>query len=176
MVQINDQVAALSKTQLDAAIKGAEVAVETLGKLTELQLETARTAYADGSQALRQLAAAKDPAQLSTLLSGQQAWDRTATYARSVYDIVSTAQAEIATVLEQHMAEFNKSVVVAVDAAAKSAPPGSETAISALKSAIHTGNTWYETAVKAARQAASATEASFANATAPVASARRKAA
>ncbi len=178
MVQINDQVAALGKAQVDTAIKGVEVAVETLGKLTELQFESAKTAYAESTRALRQLAGVKEPQQLVTFANGaaQPAWDKTSAYAKSVYEIVSGAQGEVATLLEQHVADLNKTVVVALDAAAKSAPPGSEGVVSALKSAVQSGNLWYETAVKTARQLTAATEASIASATAQASPSRRKAA
>jgi len=178
MVQINDQVAALSKTQLDTAVKGAEVAVEALGKLTELQFETAQAAYADGSRALRQIAAVKDPSQWASLptAAAQPAWDKTSAFAKSAYDIVAGAQSEFAALLEQHVAEFNKSMVLALDAAAKSAPPGSESVVSAVKSAIHSTNTWYETAVKTAKQMAATAEASVASMTPQASPARKKAA
>jgi phasin family protein len=178
MVQINDQVAALSKTQMDTAVKGAEVAVDALGKLTELQFETAKAAYAEGSRALRQMAAVKDPSQWASLPAGaaQPAWDTTSSFAKSAYDIVAGAQSEYAALLEQHVAQFNKSMVVVLDAAAKSAPPGSEGVMNAVKSAVHSTNSWYETAVKTARQMAATAEASVASMTAQASPARRKAA
>lgn len=178
MVQINDQVAALGKSQLDAAIRGAEVAVDALGRLTELQLESARTACAEGSLALRQWAAVKEPAQFAALANSpaQPAWDRTSAYARSVYEIISAAQGELTALLERHVAEVNRNVVLALDTATKAAPAGSESAVRALRSAIQSGNTWYETAMKAARQMTAAAEAGLASAAAPAAATRRKAA
>jgi len=178
MVQINEQVAALGKSQLDATIRGAEVAVDAFSKLGELQFEIAKAAYADSVGNLRRLASVKDASQLVSLGTSpaQPAWDKTSAYAKSAYEILSTAQSGFATLLEEHVAEFNKSVVVALDAAAKSAPPGSEGVVSALKSAVQTGNAWYETAVKATRQLAAATEANLASAAAQVAPVRKKAA
>lgn len=178
MVEINDQLAALAKTQLNAAIKGSEVAVEAAGKLAELQINSAKTAYEDGTRALRQLAAAKEPAQWASLATSaaQPAWDKTATYAKSAHEILVAAQSEFADLVEQHLVEFNKNVAVTLDAALKSAPPGSESAVSAIKSAIQSTSTWYETLVKTAKQAAATTEASFANAAVHVTPARRKAA
>ena len=53
-------------------------------------------------------------------------------------------------------------MVVTLDTAMKSAPAGSEGAIAAVKSAIHSTNTVYETMVKTAKQMASAAEANLA--------------
>jgi phasin family protein len=163
---------------LDTAVKGAEVAVETLGKLTELQFETAKAAYAEGTRVMRQIAAVKNPSQWASLPTdaAQPAWDKTAAFAKSAYEIVAGAQSEFAALLDQHVAEFNKSMVVALDAAAKSAPPGSESVVSAVKSAIHSTNTWYETAVKTAKQLAATAEASVVSMTAQASPARKKAA
>ncbi len=178
MVQLNDQFAALGKAQLDAALKGVEVTVDALGRLTDLQFETAKAAYAESTRMLRQLAASTDPQQLVALATGtaQPAWEKTSAYAKSVYDIVSSAQGEVAALLEQHAAELNKTVVVGLDAAGKAAAPGSEGVVSALKSAVQSGNVWYETAVRTARQVAAATEASIVSAAAQASPARRKAA
>jgi len=178
MVQINDRFAALGKAQLDTAVKGAEVAVDAFGKLTELQFETAKAAYDEGTSALRQIATLKDPSQWASLptAAAQPVWDKTSAYTKSAYEIVAGAQGEYAALLEQHVAEFNKSMVVALDAAAKSAPPGSESVMSAVKSAIHSTNTWYETAVKTARQMAATAESSVASMAAQTSPARKKAA
>ncbi len=178
MVQLNDQFAALGKAQLDAALKGVEVTVDALGRLTDLQFETAKAAYAESTRMLRQLAASTDPQQLVALATGtaQPAWEKASAYAKSVYEIVSGAQGEVAALLEQHVADVNKTVAVALDAAAKSAPPGSEGMVSALKSAVQAGNVWVETAVMTARQVAAATEANVLSATGQASPSRRKAA
>ncbi|HTD91901.1 MAG TPA: hypothetical protein VK663_14645, partial [Burkholderiales bacterium] len=59
---------------------------------------------------------------------------------------------EFGKLIEQQFAGLNKQFVVALDKFAESAPAGSEAGISALKSAIATGNAAYENISKAAKQ------------------------
>ena len=65
-------------------------------------------------------------------------------------------------------------MVVTLDAALKSAPAGSEGAVSAVKSAVHSANTIYESLIKAAKQVSSITEANVAAVNAQVATATKK--
>ncbi len=176
MVQVTDQIAALGKSQLEAALKLAEHSVNTAEKFADLQLKWNKAAYEDAVQALRQYATTRDVGEIAGLVSGsaQPAWDKAGAYARSVYEVVSAAQAELATLVEQQVAELNRNVVVAVDAAVKSAPAGSETALTAFKSAIHSANSMYEAVAKATKQVTSATEANLASFGAPVATAAKK--
>jgi phasin family protein len=177
MVQATEQVAAFSKSQLDAVLKLAEAAAENLEKLTDVQLKAAKAGFDEGVRTLKQLAAVKDVNELAsvTAAAAHPAWDKGAAYAKSVYEVLVSAQAEFASLLEEQVAEFNKNTVVTLDAALKSAPAGSESAIAALKSAIQSANTVYETMLKAAKQLASVTEANVA-AVAQAAPARKKAA
>jgi len=164
MVQVSEQVAAFGKSQLEAVLKAAELTAENVEKLVDLQFKTAKSAYADSLKALKQLASIKDVNELATVTTGaaQPTFDKATSYAKSVYDVVSGAQAGFASLVEEQVADFNKNMVVTLDAAMKSAPAGSEGAIAAVKSAIHSANTVYETMVKAAKQVASATEANIA--------------
>jgi phasin family protein len=175
MVQVSEQVAVFNKSQLDALLKIAELTAENMEKLADVQFKAAKSAYADSVKTLKQLAAIKDVNELASVTTGvaQPTWDKASTYAKSVYEVVSSAQAELAGLLEEQVAEFNKNMVVTLDAAMKSAPAGSEGAIAAVKSAIHSTNTVYETMVKSAKQLASVAEANMA-AVAQVAPASKK--
>ncbi len=176
MVQITEQLAALSKSQLDSVLKAANLSVENAEKLAALQFKWSKAAYEDAVQALRQFTAVKDFNEFSALTTGaaQPTWDKATAYAKSVYDLTTAAQAELAALLEEQAAEFNKNVVVTLDAALKSAPAGSEGAVSAVKSAVHSANTIYESLIKAAKQVSSITEANVAAVNAQVATATKK--
>ena len=178
MVQITEQVAALSKSQLEAALKIAEVASSNLEKLADVQLKTAKAAYEDGVKALRHIASIKDPSELATLSTSaaQPTWDKATGYAKDVYQTVSAAQSEFASVLERQIAEFNRNIAVTLDAVAQSAPPGAEGALAGVKSAVNAANSLYDTMLKSARQLASVGEASVAAATGHTAGAKKKAA
>jgi phasin family protein len=176
MVQITEQLAALSKSQLEAVLKTAALAADNAEKLADLQLRAGKAAYEDAVKALRQVAAVKDVTELAsyTTAAAQPAWDKAAAYAKSAYEVVAAAQAEYAALVEEQVAEFNKNVVVTLDAALKAAPAGSEGAVSAVKSAVHSANTVYESFIKAAKQVNTMAEANMAAVGAQVATAGKK--
>jgi phasin family protein len=176
MLQITDQLAALGKTQFEAALKAATLTADHAEKLAELQLKHGKAAYADAMSALRQLASTKDAAELSAFATAsvQPNLDKVTGYAKSTYDAVAAAQADFANLLEEQVAEFNKNMVVTLDAALKSAPAGTEGAVSAVKSAVSSANAIYESLIKAAKQVNTLTEANIAAVNAQVATATRK--
>ena len=133
MVQVTEQVAAFNKSQLDALLKFAGLTAENMEKLADVQFKAAKSAYADSIKSLKQLAAVKDVNELASVTTGiaQPALEKATAYTKSVYDVVSSAQSEFASVLEEQVAEFNKNMVVTLDAAMKSAPAGSEGALAA---------------------------------------------
>jgi phasin family protein len=178
MTTVPEQLSVLIKAQLDAALRFAAVAAESTEKLIDLQLKSARTAFSEGAKNVRAFAEVKDIAELPAWTSAnfQPGFDKATAYARSLYDLASGTQSEINALLEEHAAEFNKQATAALDAAAKSAPAGSEAMIPALKSVLGTANSVYEGIAKAGRQLAPLTEAHLAAAAQSGTPARKKAA
>ena len=176
MAHFADQIAGIGRTQLDAFLKTAELAAESAHKLAEVQFEATKEAYADSVAALRKTQSTKEMGEIASLAAGsvRPVWDKTARYSKSIYGVLSAAQAQYAHLVEQQLAEFNKGVVLALDSAAKSAPAGSENVINVMKSGVHSANAWYETMVKTARQLAAATEANLTAAAAEATGAARK--
>jgi phasin family protein len=153
----------------------AELAGENFEKLADVQLKAARP-LRDAAKSLRQIASIKDVSEIAALSSGaaQPALDKAGAYARSLYEVLSAAHTEFASVLEQQVSEFNRNLVVTLDAVIKSAPAGSESALAGFKAAIQSANGVYETVAKTARQVASATEASLVAAASQPAPSRKK--
>lgn len=176
MTAISEQFSALGKTQLDAALRFAAVAAESAEKLVDLQLKTARAAFSDSAKNVKALTEVKDIANLPTWTSAnfQPGIDKTNAYARSLYDLASETQSGISTVLAEQLAVFNKQVTAALEAAAKSAPGGSEAVVPALKSVIATANSVYESMAKAGKQLAALTETNLAAAGAKTATSPKK--
>ena len=178
MTTIPEQVSVLGKAQLDAALRFAAIAAESAEKLVDLQLKSARTAFSEGAKNAKAFPEVKDIAGLPawTSASFQPGFDKATTYARGLYDLASGTQSEINALLEGHVAELNKQVTAALDAAAKSAPAGSEALIPALKSVLGSANSVYEGIARASKQLATLTEANLAAAAQTGAPARKKAA
>jgi phasin family protein len=178
MTAIPEQFSALGKAQLDAALRFATAAAESAEKLVDLQLKSARAAFSDSAKNLMALSEVKDVAELPawTHANFQPGVDKATAYARSLYDLASGTQSEISALLEGQVAEFNKQVTLALDAAVKSAPAGSEALVPALKSVMATANSVYESIAKAGKQLAAMTEANMATAAQTAAPAKKKSA
>ena len=154
MYQAPEQFAALNKAGLEAATRFANVALGGAERLLDIQLKTAKAMLADSVDSVTTLAAVKDLQQFADVKDSvaQPAFEKATDYMKSVYEIASETQAEFGKLIEQQFAGLNKQFVVALDKFAETAPAGSEVGISALKSAIVTGNAAYENLTKAAKQ------------------------
>ena len=154
MYPAQEQFAALNKANLEAATLFANVALGGAERLLEIQLKTAKEVLADGVESVKTLSAVKDLQQFAEVKDSvaQPAFEKATEYMKSVYEVASETQAEFGKLIELQVAGFNKQFVVALDKIAESAPAGSEVGISALKTAIVTGNAAYENLSKAAKQ------------------------
>lgn len=176
MKTIPDQFSTLGKSQLDTALRVATVAAESAEKLMDLQMTSARAAFSEGAKNVKALTEIKDVSQLPAWTNAhfQPGVDKATAYARSLYDLASGAQSEISALLETQMAEFNKQVTAAMEAAVKSAPAGSEAVLPALKSVIGTATSVFESISKAGKQLTAVTEANLAAVTQTATPAKKK--
>ena len=161
MITKPEQVAAAGKAQLEASVRFATIAAEGAEKLLDLQFKNAKTAFDEIVKSTKAFTELKDVSQVASWAgtSFQPSLDKATAYAKSFYDVATGTQQEISALLEEQVGEFNKNVNVALDAALKSAPPGSEAAVAAAKSVIDVANSVYDTVAKATRQLSTLTEA-----------------
>lgn len=154
MNPMQEQFVALNKANLEAATRFANVALGGAERLMEVQLKAAREVWSDSVEGAKTLAEIKDLQHFAEVKDNvaQPAFEKAAEYVKTVYEIASETQAEFGKLIEQQVAGFNKQFVVALDKMAENAPAGSEVGISALKTAIVTGNAAYENLSKAAKQ------------------------
>jgi phasin family protein len=178
MTSATEQFSALGKSQVDAALRIAAIVAAGSEKLFDLQIKNTRSVFDDGVKTAKALAEVKDISQLSgfTPATPQAGIESLTNYARSVYEVAAGTQAEINAVVEAQLAEFGKGFTTAVEAALASAPAGSESAVSAVKTALGTANSMYEGFAKATKQLTSLAEANVAAATSAPAGGKKKAA
>ena len=102
MIPVNEQFAAFGKSQLETILKTVELASDHLEKFTDVQVKAAKAAYADGLKTVKHLTTLKDVGEVAAYSSGlaQPALDKTTDYAKSVYEVVATAQASLASMVE----------------------------------------------------------------------------
>ena len=154
MYQAPEQLVAMNKANIETAMKFAGIALESAERMIELQLKAAKTAFADSMQGAKALASVKDLQQFAALNDNlaQPTIEKAQAYAREVYDVATSTQAEITKLIEAQVAEFNKQTVAALDKMVKTAPAGSEVGVATLKSAIAAVNGAYDNLSKVAKQ------------------------
>lgn len=163
MYQAPEQLIALNKANLEVAMRFAGVALEGAERMIDLQLKAAKTAFADGIEGAKALAAVKDIQQFAALKDNlaQPSLEKATAYAKSVYDVATSTQAEFGKLVEEQVADFNKQIVAVLDKMVKTAPAGSEVGVAAIKSAIAAVNSSYENLTKVAKQFSDATHSNI---------------
>lgn len=160
MYQAPEQFIALNKANLEVAMRFAGVALQGAERMIDLQIKAARTAFADSIESAKTLATVKDLQQFTALKDNlaQPNIEKATAYAKSVYDVAASTQAEMGKLVEEQVADFNKQVVATLDKMVKNAPAGSEVGVAAIKSAITAVNAGYDNMSKVAKQFAEATQ------------------
>lgn len=156
----NDQFFAIQKNSLETFSNLSQKTFTGFEKLVELNMAAAKAVMGDSLATLETLGNTKDASALLALQAGliQPMGEKTASYSRHVYDIVSGTGAELAQAMESTTAESKKAVTAFVESSLKKAPAGSEAAVAAFKNAFDAGNNAVETAQKTAKQAAKMVE------------------
>lgn len=134
-------------------------------KLVDLNLKATKAALEDVAQKSQEVADLKDAQEVLAFTSAWVRPEQAVAYGKDVYEILSDVQGELSKLAEAQLAESQERVTDAVEQFARNAPTGSEGAVALLKSSLATANNAYESATKAARQAASAAESNFTAAT-----------
>ncbi|THF64298.1 TIGR01841 family phasin [Pseudothauera rhizosphaerae] len=162
-----EKIAASNKVAVESLLNVSATALSSAERLAALNLNTARSLIEDSLANLKALAEAKDPQAFAALQGSfvQPGTEKLVAYYRGVYEIATQNQEEITKLLETQFAELNKNLNTALDDAAKSAPAGSDIAISAVKSALAAANSTYDSVSKAARQVVDIAEANVTTAT-----------
>ena len=157
-----EQLVAAQKATFDTLFAVFNSTLDSAEKLASLNVSSTRAAVEDQISSAKALLGAKDLQEVLALQGSlaQPQVEKAIAYARSVYEISSTAQEELVKRLELHQSEVNKSVTSLLDSYSRSAPGGSQVAVAAFKSAISAANPPFENATKAARHVANITEAS----------------
>jgi phasin family protein len=176
MYTVPEQVITTHKENVETLLEVAGITATAAEKLIDLNLKTAKAAFADAVKNTKALSEIKDTQEFATFQTAlaQPIAEKYATYLKTTYGLVSETQAELSKLFEDKFAEFNKNVVTALDKAVKNAPAGSDVAVAAVKSAMAAANQAYDAFSKATRQVNEVTEATIAAAS--TAQAKKKAA
>ncbi len=163
MMLTPEQVQAAAKANLETLLGLTSKAVESMEKLVQLNVAAVKAAVTEASDNSRALAGAKDIQEILNLQAShiQPLAEKTATYSRHLYDIFAAAGAHLGKVVEVQAAEGQKKFQDMLNAAAKNAPAGSESAVAVIQSAVAAANNAVESVQKAVRQATEVVESNF---------------
>ena len=168
-----EQFAASNKAAVDSLLAVANTALATAERIAALNLGAARTALEDSATATRAVLGAKNPNEAAALQSSlvQPAVEKAVSYSRSLYEISSESQQQLAKMLEAQFADFQKQVAGLVEQATKAAPAGSEGIVAAMQGAIAAANSAFSNMTTMTKQF---TETAQANMTAATKAASKK--
>ena len=161
-----DQVMASHKANMETLLGLTSKAFEGVEKIVELNMTASKAAMAEAGDHAKAMLSVKDAQELLALQSSmfQPLAEKTAAYSRHLYEIASSSTAEFTKTVEGQAADMQKKITGLVDAAAKNAPAGSETAVAMFKSAVSAANNALESVQKAVKQATDVAETNFNNA------------
>ncbi len=167
MYTVPEQVITTHKENVDTFLEFAGITATAAEKLIDLNLRTAKAAFADAMKSTKALSEVKDTQELAGFQTtlAQPVAEKYATYLKTTYGLATETQAELTRLFEQKFAEFNKNMVSALDKAVRNAPAGSDVAVAAVKSAMAAANQAYDAISKATKQVTEVTEATIAAAT-----------
>jgi phasin family protein len=166
----NEQFGAWNKANVDGALDFARLSLHTTERLLALNLEASRAVLADVTKSTQGFEV-KDLQDVGALRNrvAEAGWNKVSAYSKAAYDVLSSAQAEMAASFEQRIAEFHHQSATAIEKAAKSAPAGTEPFIALMKSGLAASASAFDTATKATRQFSTYAESSMKAAAANVA-------
>lgn len=149
----------------DAFLTAAQTTLQSTERLASLNLEAARAAIEGATATAKALLQAKTPeeAMAVPVSASQSAADKSVAYAKSLYEIATQAQQEMAKLSEAQYLEFQSAMARLLDEAAKNAPAGSEAALASMRTAMNTSNAAFDTLTVAARQLATAVQTNLFN-------------
>jgi phasin family protein len=133
----------------------ATKAFDGIEKLVALNLQVVKATLAENQEIMTKAVSAK-PEELFALSTSlvQPAAEKVASYSRHVYEILSAMQGELSSATQAQFQQYQRDAQGLVENLAKHAPLGSETAVTAWKSAIATASAASEPANKATKEAA----------------------
>jgi phasin family protein len=162
MYAVNEYFADFNKSSVEQATKIANVTFMGIEQLINLNLSSAKSAFEVSTKNFKALSEITDVQDLVSFRTKatEAGVEGALSYSRDAYEVLSGTQAEVSKLVEAGIATMNKNLASVVDKAVKSAPAGSDVAVTALKSTMAATSAAIESMTKATRQVVDFTDAS----------------
>jgi len=159
------QLLAAQKSQMEAVQAVGNTVFQAAEKFTQLSLTASRNFLHDSAGTAQSLLGAKDPQEITAIAGSfaQPSAEKLVSYSRNAYAIASAAGAELGKIFDAQLVEGNRRLSELIDAAAKSAPAGSEPFIRAFQNSVSVAGSAFDAVTKAAREAGATAESNLAS-------------
>ena len=171
-----EQFAAANKAVVDSLLSVANTALASAERIANLNLETVRSVVDESMANTKALMDAKDPKEALSIQTSlaKPSLEKAVAYSRSMVEISTQTQQELTKMLESQFGDFQKNITGLLEKAAKSAPAGSDVAVSAVQSAIAAASSAFDGMRQAAKQMTDMTQSNIAAVTSATAKAAKK--
>lgn len=158
-----EQIAAAQKANAEVMTALLRTAFEGVERLTALNMAASREFFDNVVGNAQQLMAAKDAADLAKINSqlAQPNMDKWMSYSRNIYDLVSSMQKEVTSVMESQYSSFARSATSAVEKASANAPVGGDVFAAAMKSMLGASTKAFDSMSAMAKQMTDIAEANI---------------
>jgi phasin family protein len=162
-----EQIAAAQKANLETLSGLTNQALQSIEKLVELNMQIAKQSLSDSMNSAKKALEVKDIQQLLAHQAEavQPMAEKMMAYSRHLYDLAHETQASFTQSAEKELQAGQKKVNALVEDWTKNAPAGSDAAVQAMKQAIASANTVFETSQKAVKHAVELTQTNMTSAT-----------
>ena len=149
-----EQFGNFSKSAIDAAMKFATASFTNAERVIALNLEATKVSLGETAKNAKSFAAIKDAQELNSLgtKTAETGVEFLMGYSKNFYEISTAAQAQYTALVEERVNVFQQSVAETLDKVSKSAPAGSDVAVTALKSGMAASTAAMDNFSKAAKQ------------------------
>ena len=162
-----EQLAAAQKANAEVMSALMRTAFNGVERLTALNMAASREFFNNTVSNAQQLLGAKDAGEAAKL-GGKLAKpdvDKWVEYSRSVYDLVTSMQKEVTSVMESQYSSFTKNASSAVEKATAGAPVGGDVFAATMKSMLNASTKAFDNMTSMAKQLSDIAEANMAVAT-----------
>lgn len=150
-----EQILAAQKANLETLYGLTQKAFEGVERLVDLNLQATRATVNEAASNAQALLSTKDAQELLDLQARlmQPLAEKVSAYSRQLFEIASDTSAEFAKAAEDQSAEAQQKFMALFDNAARNAPAGSESLVTAVRSAVNAASGAMDQVQKAVKQA-----------------------
>lgn len=177
MFKQNDQFKAEAQKSLDKALELLTASIQSVEKLTHIQLETSRRILEDSAQALKDLSGLTDAKEAFNKVGelAAQTVEKNIASARNAYEVVNEVSAKLNKTVGENISAAQQAALESVEKLAKYNPKGAATATESVKTWIDNTNQALATVGKVAEQVKEFADTNITAATATAVEAVKKA-